>query len=358
MSNPLRGSARALILYDVCEAIDLEALRAMFGARRTGPSFKHAAPEYVRFQRPPVVEPLEHICFDSGEQFDAQIKYYDYGVVSIIFEQPFSGEWEDLVQRASRWIVSGEFERRASHIARQKLDKAGAALAKPYSEWLAEDYFIFHLTCIPGNPSGAALLSTCGDDIARIVRGETERLADAERNEVLQSSLSYYPNDLTLIGWNAAFLYDTITGAQTAIDLLEYANSQLLEFRHYDELLTRELASVYNSLDRGSGGIRRWRLAREAARLQTLALDVTELAERADNAIKFVSDMFSARLYRMAAAKVGVIDYKNLVNQKLRIAAELYEFMIQQFQQGRAFVLELMIVLILVIDLVFLFRGK
>ena len=201
-------------------------------------------------------------------------------------------------------------------------------------------------------------MADCGDRIAALVRGETEPLSLTERYEVLQSSLSYYPNDLTVIGWHAAFIYDTPAGGQTAIQLLEYANSQLLEFRHYDEFLTRELAGVYRTLDRGSGAIRRWHLAREAVRLQTVALDVTELAERADNAIKFVSDMFSARLYRMAAAKVGVIDYKNLVNQKLKIADDLYGFMIEQYHQGRAFVLELLVVIILVVELVFLFRGK
>ena len=86
--------------------------------------------------------------------------------------------------------------------------------------------------------------------------------------------------------------------------------------------------------------------------------EVAELTERADNAIKFLSDMFSARLYKLAAAKVGVPDYKDLVTQKLQTAEDLYRFMVDQFNQSRAFVLELMVVIILVIELVFLFGGK
>ncbi len=148
------------------------------------------------------------------------------------------------------------------------------------------------------------------------MRGETAQLSEGERNEILQSRISYYPNDLAVIGWNAAFLYDSEAGAETAIQLLEYANSQLLEFRHYDELLTRELGIVYAALDKGTGMLARWRLARAATKLHTVLLDVNELTERADNAIKFLSDMFSARLYKLAAAKVGVPDYKDLVNQK------------------------------------------
>jgi hypothetical protein len=170
--------------------------------------------------------------------------------------------------------------------------------------------------------------------------------------------MSYSPTDLVVAGWNAAFVYDTPAGATTTIELLEYANSQLLEFRHYDEILTRELKSVYQSLEKGTGFFARWRLARASARLHTLLLDVTELTERADNAIKFLSDMFSARLYRMAAGKVGVEDYKNLVKQKLDTAENLYRFMVDQFHQGRAFVLELLVVIILIIEIVFLFKGK
>ena len=102
----------------------------------------------------------------------------------------------------------------------------------------------------------------------------------------------------------------------------------------------------------------RWRLAREAGRLNTIRLDVRELTERMDNSIKFLSDMYSARVYRLAAGKIGVTDYRRLVDDKLHTAGDLYRFMVDQFQQGRAFVLELMVVVTLVIELVFLFEGK
>ena len=98
-------------------------------------------------------------------------------------------------------------------------------------------------------------------------------------------------------------------------------------------------------------------MAGEAERLNTLRLDVMELTERTDNAIKFLSDMFYARAYRVAASRVGVTDYRNLVEEKLRTARELYDFMVNEFHQARAFLLEAMVVAILVIELVHLFRG-
>ena len=99
-------------------------------------------------------------------------------------------------------------------------------------------------------------------------------------------------------------------------------------------------------------------MAREAERLNRIRLDVTELTERVDNSIKFLSDMFYARAYRLAARKVGVNDYRDLVDEKLKTAAELYRSMVEEFHQARAFVLELMVVAILIIELVFLFEGK
>ncbi len=116
--------------------------------------------------------------------------------------------------------------------------------------------------------------------------------------------------------------------------------------------------ACYASLDEGTGIFARWRLARAATKLHTVLLDVNELTEHADNAIKFLSDMFSARLYKLAALKVGVPDYKDLVTQKVQTAEELYRFMVDQFNQSRAFFLELTVVIILVIELIYFFRGK
>lgn len=363
-ADRLSGTFWLLFLYDVCEEIRLETLRTILGAQPAGrePSFRQPTPEYVRFEKPPVIELLEPLRLESGEELRAQMHYYEYGVVSIELQLPFDFGWRDLMRLSSRSIAAPEIEKRAADSVRRSLARAHPALLKPYADWLTEDYYIIELHPIlkpdGGTVTGDELIAQYGERIAQVVRGEEQRLADEERIEILQSRRSYYPDDLVVIGWTAALVYDTPEGALPVMQLLEYANSQLIEFRYYDDMLTRLLAGVYRSLDKGTGVLARWRLAREAGRLNTIRLDVRELTERMDNSIKFLSDMYSARVYRLAAAKVGVTDYRRLVDEKLHTAGDLYQFMVDQFQQGRAFVLEVMVVVILVIELIFLFEGK
>ena len=354
----IKGSVLGLILHDVCEEIRLEELRQMLGARRVEPGFKHATPDYVRFEKPPVVEHLDPVLLPSGERLIPQLKYYDYGVISVLLELPFEADWDGLVELASRWVPNAELERQAQQIVRARLEKIAPAIQRPYADWLSEDYYIFLLSDVAGNPTGLDLVNQHTPQIAQILRGEHSGLAPAINEDVLHSSLFYYPNDLVTIGWNAALVYDTPAGAATAVQILEYVNSQLLEFRHYDEWLTRELDGVYRSLKRRAGVLGRWKMRGEALRLNGITVEITELAERSETAIKFVSDMYSARLYRLAASKVGVPEYKSLVNEKLHTAENLYRFLIDEFHQSRGFLLEVMVVIILVIELVFLFRGK
>jgi hypothetical protein len=362
--NPasISGTFSILFLFDVCDEIRLEELRTILKIPRAGrePPFRQPTPEYVQFSRPPVAEPAPLLV--AGEQVNGRIAYYEYGVVSLNLVIPFEAGWEEVVTLSARWMNAPELEQRAAEVVQKHLQTAAPALVNPYQEKLSEDYFIIHLRGLVddhGNPFTAqTLIETCGDYLAQIVRGEPARFSAAERGEILESRMSYYDTDLLVVGWTAAVVYDTPEGAAPTIQLLEYANTQLLEFRHYDAVLTRLLSDVYRTLDRKGGFFTRWRFAREAERLNTMRLDVRELTERVDNSIKFLSDMFAARLYRMAATKIGVPDYRVLVEQKLQSAEELYGFMMNRFYQGRAFVLELMIVIILIIDLIFLFRGK
>lgn len=360
----LKGSFWTFLLYDVSERIELDRARIELGGtrRERRPDFRGPTPDYVRFANPPVVYELGGGVVAGESAVRCVVKLYDYGVITVALELKFDCGWEELARLSNRWIGSADIERECERIAREQVGRIGPALENAYEKWTTEDYYVVHLrAAVDGNNTqltGKDLITTCRSDVAQIVRGESMELSDAETSEILGQWLSYYPTDLVVVGWMAGFLYDTPEGASPLLQLLEYANTQLLEFRYYDDLLTRVLADVYRRLEHRRGMLGRWRTGREAERLNRIRLDVIELTEQVDNSIKFLGDMYYARVYRLSARKIGVTDYRDLVDEKLRTAAQLYESMVNEFHQARAFVLEAMVVAILLIELVFLFRGK
>lgn len=196
-SPPLNGSVLVLIQFDVCEELRLDRLQQTVSARTVRlPSMKHSVPAYVRYQRPPVVEPLQTLLLESGERLEGEIKYYDYGVVSVIYQLPFSGDWASLVQLASRWVWDVDFASHVENIVRQKLQRATSSMVKPYSRWLSEDYFIFHVREVAGAPTAEELVRNNVLQIAQIVRGDRLNLSPGECTEVLHSQISYYTTDV------------------------------------------------------------------------------------------------------------------------------------------------------------------
>lgn len=355
------GTFRSLFLFDLAEEIALEEVRRILGAgpEAQGAGSKAATPGYVRFERPPVVERAGTIRIGESQPFEARLRYFDAGVVSVELEQRIDTDWDGLVQHTSRWTGSAELESHALALAKERVQRLSAAIREPYDEWIVEDYHILHLTDVAGSPPAERILAQHGEHVAQIIRGELFPLSEAETREVLSSRMSFYPSDLLVVGWMAALVYETPENVTPLLQLLEYANVQLVEYRRYDFLLGKVLAEAYDALGhpRNTPGWS-WRMNREAEKLNALRLEVMDLTERTDNALKFVSDMFYARAFRMAATRVGVSDYRVIVEDKLKTAGELYEYMVSKYRDARMFVLEAMIVLILIIDLIFLFRGN
>ena len=243
-------------------------------------------------------------------------------------------------------------------------DRIGTALENRYDRFLAEDYYIIHVRealDATGQPLRAdELIDLHGSAIAQIVRGEAAELASPEQHEVLASRLSLLSPLTCWLSPGAEPSFTTLRRASSPrCASLEYANSQLVQFRHYDDVLTRVLASVYKLMERRGGFWSRWKRAPRgpAAQRPAPGCHRTIRTHRQRHQVP-ERHVLTRRAYRLASEKVGVNDYRRLVDQKLHTAGELYDSMVNEFHQGRAFVLELVVVIILVIDLIALFTGK
>jgi hypothetical protein len=360
----LHGSFRILLLYDVAEAIDLAKVREILGTRcgTSVPAFSRGTPEYVRFADPPVTEPRGPVTLKTGEQLASSIKYYSFAVVAVEIDVPFSCGLGDLQAQSSRWIGGAEVEPAAREVVQSHLKRIAPAVTRPTSHWLQESYLVINVQTIDGAdsalPRATDLLNTCGTQIVQLIRGEAVDFAPKSIEQALEASASYYASDLVVVGATAAFVYDRGEDAAATSRVLELAKMQLLEFRYYDNFMSNSLAEIYTILAcKRNPVFSRWTLPRDAQRANAIRLDVMDLTERIDNAVKFYSDVYFARLYGLAAKRMGVPDYRQLVDEKLSTAGELYEFMVEQFDETRAFALDVIVGLLALIDVIFLFRG-
>lgn len=360
----VQGYFRILSFFDIAEAIEVESLPAILGpgAAPRSPAFIHRTPEYAQAQHAPIIESVGPLALPTGEELDARIKYYWFGVACVELTIGFKCDFDSLCPQSYRWMNAPEVEKAAEALLRGRLDRFRPALIKPSPKWLNEDYLVIEIESARHTDGRSAtaveMLQSYADQIAQLVRGELISLSAAERDEIVGSALSYYPSDLVVVGWAAAVVYDNPDATPAVIDLLEYANTQLLEFRYYDELLTNLLSNVYSSLEGHESFLSRWRLPRRAGRLNRIRLDIMDLAERTEYAVKFISDTYYARVYRVSSAKIGVNDYKTLVGEKLKTAGELHEFMVTQFNERRMFALEVVVAVLVLLDVILLLRGK
>jgi hypothetical protein len=361
MSQITAGAVHAFYLFDVAHAIDLAALRTQFG-ERAGLARLHdkaPGPPRVRYFQPPVIVDGSALGVPTLGAFKVRLKFYDYGVISLMLSQPFAGSWSDLVRLGQDLIESEPLETNAAAVTQRVVDAVRGALSGVRASFLSEDYLAFVVSGLEPAATADEVVERHGFEIAQMLRGERQALSAQEREEVLRHRLSYLTDDLIVPAYNAAFVMDTEIAALASLEILEFVNSQLLEFRYHDELLETELTSIYSALQRPSW-VDKWfgrRHAQSARRIHSLFIDVNELTDRIENAVKLVGDLYSARLFNVAAARVGLDAWKRNVEEKLKTLDDIYRFAVEQTGMAQGNLLELVIVFILIIELGLFFAG-
>ena len=359
MSTAASGSVTAFFLFDVAEAIDLSTVcRLMSTTAPVRMAPKSQTPSYIRYTNPPISIEARTAGLPERGDFRVRFRLFDYGVISVALTRPIPVEWERLVSEGLALHDDTALAADAEAQCRELISRLGLAITRPRAEWLSEDYLVFAVTERESTPADE-LLGAHGSEIAQLLRGEHEALSAQERDEVLRHRLSYFATDVIVPTWNAAFVYDTDAGLHAVLDIIEFANSQLLEFRFYDHLLGAELERIYPQLRRRQG-LQSWfgrRLTRATRQLHSLFIEVNEVTDKTENALKIAGDVYTARLFTLVAARLGLEDWKGSVREKLKTLDDIYRFAVEQAAMARGELLELTIVLILVLELVLFFAG-
>jgi hypothetical protein len=356
-----RAQVVAFYLFDVAESADLALVPSLISGpavpARLAP--KPATPAYVQYDKPPLSFDGEAVGVAEIAGFTPRIRVYDYGVVSVALAQAFSGSWAELVVCSQALLENVRLEQDAERLCRRVIDRLRPALTSARDRFLSEDYVVFAVNELERPLSAESLLAERGNAIATLLRGERQELSAQEREKVLAHNISYLADDLVVPTWNAALVYDTPAGSQAALDILEFANSQLLEYRHYDELLDGELSAIYKRLQRPRR-IDQWfgsHYTRAARQVHSLFIDVNELTDRTENTIKFIGDLYAARLFGLVGDRLGLNTWKADVEAKLKTLDDIYRFAVEQTAMSRGHFLELVVVIILLLELVLILMG-
>lgn len=357
----ITGFITAYYLYDVAETIRLSTLKDWFGPAATLATIYDKSPgaPRVRYIQPPVITDGATLGQPTIDPFRVRIKFYDYGVVSLQLSRPFEGSWAEFVALGRDLIENEPLQRAADEACRRVVDRIRPHLDGERSAFLDEDYLVFSITGLTPAVPAEAVLEQHSADLAQLLRGERQPLSPQEREEVLRHRLSYLADDLVVPTWNAAFVYDTEAAAVATLEVLEFANSQLLEFRYHDERLETTLTRIYADLQhpRWTDRIIGKRYLRATRELHALFIDVNELTDRTENALKLVGDLYAARLFNVVAARLGLDQWKRNVEDKMKTLDDIYRFAVEHTRVSQGNIMELVVVIILVIELGLTLRG-
>ena len=217
-------------------------------------------------------------------------------------------------------------------------------MIRPEESGVQEGYLIGVVHAFDRTLSAAVLQESV--DLVPLLSGEQRQLSDSARQELLRQRFSYYTDDLVILTWDRAFIYEP-RGDSDVMDVLEVANAQLLEMRYYDELLDDELPRMYDLVARARQArtlLSSRRFADLARRLHTLVAEVTELTERVDNALQVTEDVYLARVYAAALDSFLVSSVSAAVARKLAIIRDTYSALYDEASSARAELLEVLIV--------------
>jgi hypothetical protein len=348
------GAVRAYYLFDVADTIDLTIGGGPAAGSRAAaelPLGAQATSAYLQFPVPPVIVSMPDATI-AGLPCSMRLKAYDYGVMSLRLTFDAAGTWNGLVAMADRVRTDERIAAFAQASVLRFCDEHAGALDDRHPP-LIEDYFIIEIERFAEAVDAETLLGEHFTELAGLLLGERKRLATTEAEEALRTRFSYHEDDLTIVQWDTAFVYDRSESASAIEDILEFANTQLLELRTYDALLDRELDGIYKiGSEKPARSLRGRREADQAESLRYLIVDVLELLDRSSNALKVVGDAYYARIYRAVGKRLGLAEWQRQIDTKLASVGDIYRFLSDQARSRRDEFLELIIIALIALELI------
>jgi hypothetical protein len=358
----VRGRCHVYFALDIGFTVDLKRCAGLIQEAREAGGFQHhtRAPAYLNLHPAPIhvsqtIEPIRVDGFRTGDR--VTITIYDFGAVSVEYQLPFEGTWQQLGQLSSLLFGNRTFANDARARAESVLAAIRPAVRRPMVRPEAEDYLIFSMPSLPAMPGAKEkvcdLLKSARDNrqaIAQVLSSGAKKLSGQQRREELSRRISYYDDDLTIITWNAALVVGE--NMEDVLTVLELANVQLRELHYLDDRLDDSLQESYDVQSKLHD------VKASMQRIRELMLDGQAFSEAVTNAFKPFPDAFLARVYALASQALGLENFDRSIKDKLSLLNTLYTTLSDQADHERSMRMELIVIVLIVIEIIIGFADK
>ena len=350
-----RGVCYAFFAYDIGLAIDLDEAQRRITALKERATIRHKrrAPRYFEYRPAPLR------VTQSGERLAVGAWYtepsvdalcFDFGAVSVSYAIPLAGSFDDLLGLSESLYENPTLLADSRRRVEQLLADVDPAIARPHIADFVETYAILQIEALRGSWTPAELLGREAERLARILRAERVALSREEVADALAARISFSPDDLALIDWEAAILFDR--DPDDVRDVLEFANVELLEMRFLDQQLDDALDQAYEALTRGSWRVIGPRSARaDLRRIGRLQVDAAILFEGVNNALKLLGEQYLARVYRLVSDRFHLAEWDASILRKLQTLDSIYQKLSDFAATRRMELMEWIIIILIAVEI-------
>jgi hypothetical protein len=344
-------STRFYRIYDIGREINLgwlehELARNYLTART---SFLRVKQKSIMIEDPPLTIRMNPIRVErEGRFFEFMVvaRVYDIGAISFCFvHEDSGGGFPALGEMASLFPE----QEGLSDFYVQYLNTLGEIIRPHIRNFAIDPDFFEDYTVFVTDKRDDA------NDAAALLVGERGEISPQMREEIARNSLSYTPDDLAVLAWDSALLCNPETSTDL-IDLIEFANVQVLELRYYDRELTRQMVKMYDDIEAAEHLSQFFRMREYHAimskQMETYA-GISEVIEKVNNLIKVTEDVYYARVYATALKVLRSGQWSESVSRKMDVIRENYSMLSDEVRIQHSHFLEWVIIILIALEFCF-----
>ncbi len=213
-----------------------------------------------------------------------------------------------------------------------------------------EDYLVFDVKKVHGFNGNVKGIFRAAE-LAPLLLGEgPNKFSSHVIESIEKNTFQYTENDMVIIDWNAALIYD-LDDSPDIIQTIEFALCSLLELRFYDDLLDHQLKSLYHQRIDARGPSLFFNPYKELSNKSALQyIEISEVVDRVGNAFKIIGEYYYATIFRFALQRFYVVSWRKSVNNKLSNLAEVSRLFQGETDEYRNQFLSLIIIVLIGIE--------